>query len=123
MSKNFPNNPITGCIGECRPSQHLSIFNIPIKKGKYRIDDLSACGMPFGDYHYAWVGYSGGLVMPFYLNNSRRAWVKVKRYDPKTRIIEGRFEGTFVDSTGQEARFERGAFKLFLQQRIKQDSE
>ncbi len=114
--KGFVQDSITGCIVDCRASQWLTFFNIPTKKGKYRIAKLDKCGMPF-DYHYAWISYAGGLVMPFYPGDKKSGWVRVTDYNPETRLVEGRFKGTFADSTGRVARFELGAFQLVVQQR------
>ncbi|MFB9292962.1 hypothetical protein [Persicitalea jodogahamensis] len=117
LGKGFIQDSITGCTGECRPSQMLTIFNIPIKKGKFQITRLSRCGLPFTNYLYFWSGYSGGLVRAFFLEDRKAGWVRVKRYDSKTGLVEGRFKGTFADSTGRLARFERGAFQVVVKQR------
>ena len=122
LSQGFAQASVTGCTGECRASQWLTIFNIPVKRGKYRIASLDSCGMPF-NYHYALLSYAGGLIAPFHLDNPKLGWVWVKHFDPESSVVQGRFKGDFADTTGLIVRFKRGSFKVVVQKRRKVVSE
>jgi hypothetical protein len=87
-------NTSNGCLDpECTRTQHLFIFNIPLKKGRYDISKLDKNGtLPHEKANLGYMSNSGGVLNRYVDGGLKPAWIRITRFDKKTGVLEGRFE-------------------------------
>lgn len=120
----------TGCVPECTKTQMLSIDNIPLKKGKYRVKKLDKCGSLMPDYahHTLVLPRVGSALVAYYRRMKNRPnWIRITHYDKQTNTIEGQFalslekiRGKYPDrdSTENQFIFRDGKFKAELKRAL-----
>ncbi|WP_141217514.1 hypothetical protein [Siphonobacter sp. BAB-5385] len=114
---------ITGCNGECVPTQSLSVYQIPLKKGRYTIAQLHGqrvTDVERTNYRLLWNG--SGLAKEYVNGKGRASWVRITRYDPESCTVEGQFsldlnENLTIPNRLQNqlppvARFRHGVFRV-----------
>ena len=117
--------PTTGCLGECRASQQPSFYNIPLKRGKYKIADLNKCvTFTNGTDPYTLTGYAGGVYVSYAPTGKATNRIKITRYSRESNLIEGRFkltltknsktETSLVNAGPDRAHFRKGKFTTHL---------
>jgi hypothetical protein len=128
---DFPGNgsasrspKITGCVEECVPTQRLHIYNIPLRKGKYRLSKLDKRRTVEIEKTTFWLLINGGGQTKNCQYQGRKpAWVRVTRYDKKANMVEGRFSFTLdvnpnvrndSQDTSALAQFREGQFRVKL---------
>ena len=127
LSKQF--RPVTGCLDECIPSQLLSIENIPLKKGKYKIRKLDKCGtIMFANAHHTLVLplVGSGVVNSYRCIKHKPNWIRITNYDKQSNSVEGRFALRLEkvpgkrtsDSTVDVVTIRDGRFKARLQRSL-----
>lgn len=88
-------NPNTdnGCVDpECTRTQILTIYNIPLKKGRTMITDLDKRGsLRKEQTSFYYVGNSGGTMKRYINRGSKSGWVRVTKVDNVSGTVEGRF--------------------------------
>lgn len=103
---DFPGNgsatrspKITGCVEECVPTQRLHIYNIPLRKGKYRLAKLDKRRTVELEKTNLWFLINGGGQTKNYQYQGRKpAWVRVTHYDEPSNTVEGRFSFTLDEN-------------------------
>lgn len=117
--------PTTGCLGDCRAAQQVSFYNVPLKKGKYKIAVLNLCTTFTNNTDpYALTGYAGGVYVSYAPTGKTTNWVKITRYNQESNLIEGRFKLTLTKNSKTEtslvnagpdlAHFRKGKFNTQL---------
>lgn len=124
---NAPNpNTDNGCTDpECTKTQSLLIYNIPLKKGRYRIarlDKRSPYAHEVAGFTY--VGNSGGMEKHFTYQGLRPGWIRVTKFDKASGWLEGHFSVSFSKDTKvndrlpgkipDNAHFRDGLFRIKL---------
>ncbi len=86
-------SPVTGCTGECIPTQRLHLDGIPLKKGKFKLGKVekdNQAGLRRTNY---WQLIEGsGIHKAFDLVKDAPGWVKVTSYNSQSHTVEGQFE-------------------------------
>lgn len=117
--------PATGCMGECMITQRLSIYNIPLKKGKYKIGKVDKRRkIAIDRTNYVLLVNGSGLLKKYQFEGRNRSWIRVTRYNPESNTIEGRFSfqldedmqvyGRLKNNMPPVARFHHGLFSVKL---------
>ena len=109
-----PKRTITGCLGDCTPTQMLGIHNIPLAVGKYNLADLNSCGGQYGAVEYFWLLGGDGIINTFGSQTSQAGWIQVTGYNASQHAVEGTFEFELSSETTKSARFQKGVFKALL---------
>ena len=120
-----PDYTANGCTEECRRSQSLLFYNIPLKKGKYKIAKLDKKRIVDNERASYWlVGYSGGAYKKYLFQGRNPGWLRITGFDKKTNIIEGRFAidldedltlyARLVNDIPPIAKFSEGLFRVKL---------
>ena len=107
-------NVITGCVGDCDPTQHLFFRNVPLAIGKYSLSTLGSCiGVSEGRFaaEYWWISGGDIIVRRYRSLTNSRGWVQVTKYDKSQNMIEGTFEMELFDYENSSARFRKGVFR------------
>jgi len=123
--KGWPPNKITGCIEECNRSQSIILYNIPLKKGKYKIGGLDKRRKEGESRSGYWlVGPSGGAYKRYFYEGRNPGWIRVTRVDKMTNTVEGNFSISFDEDLKYEerlkndippvAKFTNGLFRAML---------
>ena len=82
----------TGCKGDCRQSQILSFYNIPLKRGRSSIGKIDKKRTIENERTSYWlVGYSGGAYKRYLFKGRKPGWIRVTSYDKYSKVVEGRF--------------------------------
>lgn len=121
----IPNYTANGCTADCRPSQSLLFYNIPLKKGKYKIAKLDKKRTIDNERASYWlIGYSGGTYKRYWFQDHNHGWLRVTSFDKKSNIVEGRFaisldedltlKSRLVNDIPPIARFSEGLFRIKL---------
>ncbi len=116
---------ITGCNGDCVPTQRLHIYNIPLRKGKYKLGKLDKHRTVDLERINYWLMINGsGVAKHYKFEGHKPDWLRVTHYDRKSNIIEGRFTfnlnedttlyGRLINSISPIARFRQGLFRVEL---------
>lgn len=125
---NAPNpNTENGCVDpECTRTQGLVIYNIPLKKGRFKISTLDKRKTLKNEYaSLSYIGNSGGLHNLYTYQGLKPGWIKVTNFDKNTGIVEGRFAISFSQYPGDDllltktnmaptAMFKNGLFRIKL---------
>ncbi|HEV7350995.1 hypothetical protein [Telluribacter sp.] len=128
---DFPGNSsatrspkITGCVEDCIPTQRLHIYNIPLRKGKFKISKLDKRRMVEQEMTNFWLLFDGGgMAKNYHYQGSTPAWVRITRYDRQSQTIEGRFAFTLDENkaiknhsevTSPISQFKEGQFRVKL---------
>jgi len=131
---NYPGNAsatrspiITGCSGDCIPTQRLDIYNIPLKKGKYNVDKLDKRRtVDVERIGYYLVTNGSGIYKNYQFEGNTPNWIRITSYNQESGILEGQF--TFhldvnkqipvgargIDKTASVAYFKQGLFRVKL---------
>ncbi|MFC5407711.1 hypothetical protein ACFPMF_00200 [Larkinella bovis] len=117
-------NTSNGCLDpECTKTQALMIFNIPLKKGRFKISNLNKRRKLNNEYaNLSYIGNSGGLVKRYIDQGLKPSWVSVTKVDKAAGIVEGRFAISFNEDMSvygrlrngmpETARFTSGLFRI-----------
>lgn len=120
-------NPKTnnGCLNlECTRTQSLAIYNIPLKKGRFKITKLNKGSQLKNEYaSLSYIGNAGGVFNRYVYAGLKPGWIKVTKFDKALGIVEGRFAVSFSQDTGLDplplrnkmqstARFTDGLFRI-----------
>ncbi|WP_040005211.1 hypothetical protein [Fibrisoma limi] len=117
---------VTGCNGDCVPTQRLHLYTIPLRKGKFKLSKLDKRRVVDDERTNYWLLINGGGVVKNYRFGGRRhGWVRITRYDRQSNVIEGRFSfdldenlnqvGRRLNSLPSVARFRDGLFRIPLE--------
>jgi len=116
---------VTGCMEACNPTQGVSFYNVPLKKGTYKILDLDQYGTLNKDgSHYNLLIKSGGVAKSYVPQNRKSNWIRVNKYDSINHTIKGSFRlrlkanynSVSPDSTDKLVRFDKGTFNVKLEE-------
>ena len=120
-------NPKTnnGCSEpECTRTQSLVIYNVPLKKGRFKISKLDKRAKFDNEYAcLSYIGNAGGLLNLYVYKGLKPGWIRVTKIDRKSGIVEGRFAISFSQDTKVNplglrdkmpatARFREGLFRI-----------
>lgn len=131
---NYPGNgsttrskTITGGIGDFVPTQILYIYNIPLKKGKYKIATLDKRRTVDVERLNYWLVINGsGVYKNYQFEGSTPNWIRITSYNQISGILEGQFAllldvnkqigvgARGIDKTAPIARFKHGLFRVKL---------
>jgi hypothetical protein len=96
-------NPNTnnGCIDpECTKTQGLLIYNIPLKKGRFKIAKLDKNSQLKNEHaNLSYLGNSGGVLNRYIYDGSIPGCIKITKFDKASGIVEGRFAISFSQDT------------------------
>ena len=117
--------PATGCVGECIITQRLSLYNIPLKKGKYKVGKLDKRRkINIERTSYTLLINGSGLLKQYQFEGRNRNWVRITRYNKEESTIEGRFSfqldenlnvyNRLENNMSPIARFRQGLFRVKL---------
>lgn len=106
---------VTGCKGDCAPTQVLTFTDIPLKQGYYDLSKPDLCS-------FEKVGAQGKYVVlgtPEVATQTYQkatGWIEITQYDPGTGLLEGKFDLDLQDSTGRVApvHLSRGKIKVLV---------
>ncbi len=118
---------VTGCIEglDCVPTQRLHFYNVPLRKGKYKISKLDKRRKIELERANFWLlAVGSGTVKQFDYQGSKPGWIRVTGFDPKTNLIDGMFSislddkkmsyNTSLPGVPEITRFEKGLFRIKL---------
>lgn len=131
---DFPGNnsasrspAITGCNGDCVPTQRLHLYNIPLKKGKYKLVRLDKRRTVESDKtNYVLLIDGSGVYKNYQPGHRAPNWIRITNYNRSSNTIDGQFRlnldanqptsGTVrtADRTAATARFREGLFQVKL---------
>ncbi|WP_375448242.1 hypothetical protein [uncultured Fibrella sp.] len=97
--------------GEFVARQRITLYNIPAKRGSYRINELNQCGgIVVSQGNYALLGNGSALIEPYFLQPKQVGQVRIIKIDSAARTVTGTFKVTLTASSGRVARFRKGRF-------------
>ncbi|ACT92039.1 hypothetical protein [Dyadobacter fermentans] len=99
---NGPNpNTDNGCVDpECTRTQGLLIYNVPLKKGTYKISKLDKKSeLPNEHANFAYIGNSGGMLNRYIYTGSTPGTIKITKVNKALGTVEGRFDISFSQDT------------------------
>ncbi|MEZ0539139.1 hypothetical protein [Fibrella arboris] len=97
--------------GEFVPRQRLTLYNLPARKGTYRVDKLNQCGgIVVSQGNFALLGNGSALMEAYFLQATPTSRVRIVRIDSAARTIIGQFNVTVAAPSGRMARFRQGRF-------------
>ena len=118
---------ITGCTGDCLPTQRLHIYNIPLRRSKFkihRLDKRRTVDMERTNYWLLLTGIGSGVRKNYKYEGCRPNWLRITRYDHRSNTIEGTFSlsldedttiyNRLINSIPPVALFRRGVFRAKL---------
>ena len=111
---NAPKHPVTGCSGDCTPTQSLSFRHVPLAVGTYEIAALNACAGQGGAVLYYWILGGDAIVNTFGSGSKPVGWIQITSYNASQQAVEGTFDVELVNQTTQTAHFQQGAFKALI---------
>ncbi|MVM28759.1 hypothetical protein GO755_01850 [Spirosoma sp. HMF4905] len=114
FTNTAPKQTVTGCLGNCIPTQLLTFHNVPLAVGKYNISDLNLCAAQDGAVLYYWLLGGDSILKTYTSQGSSVGWIQITGYNASQQAIEGAFEVELSDKTVQTARFKNGIFKILL---------
>ncbi|CAG5074674.1 hypothetical protein DYBT9623_05361 [Dyadobacter sp. CECT 9623] len=94
-------NTNNGCIDpECTRTQSLVIYNVPLKKGHFKVAKLNKRSQQKNEYaSMSYIGNTGGLVNRYVYKGLKPGWIKVTKFDKDLGIVEGRLDISFSQDT------------------------
>lgn len=96
-------NPNTknGCLDpECTKTQGLLIYNIPLKKGFFKIEELDKGGKLQNEQaSLTYLGNSGGVLNRYIYSDGTPGWIKITKINKAQGTVEGRFAIAFSQDT------------------------
>ena len=95
---DHPNpNTNNGCVDpQCTKTQGLVIYNIPLRKGRFKIEKLNKHRLRKNEYaRLSYIGNAGGLLNQYAYNGLKPGWIRVTKFDKASGIVEGRFAISF----------------------------
>lgn len=113
-NSTVPVKVVTGCLGNCIPTQALTFHNIPLAEGKYEISDLNLCAQQQGAVSYYWLLGGDSIVKTYTSLGNSVGWIQITSYNASQQALEGIFEIELSDPD-KTARFKNGVFKVLLQ--------
>lgn len=97
--------------GEFVARQRLEFFNIPARKGTYRVSELNQCGgIVISQGNFALLGNGSALIEPYFLQPTQVGRLRITKIDSTARTVSGKFRVTLTASSGRVARFRQGRF-------------
>ncbi|MBE9462644.1 hypothetical protein ACFP1I_09600 [Dyadobacter subterraneus] len=118
---------VTGCLDglDCIPTQRLHIYNIPLKKRKFKISKLDKGRKINSEKTAFWLLANGSGVNKQYEYEGRKpGWIRVTNYDKKLQTIEGTFSisldnkkmsyNTTLPNVPEVTNFREGLFRVKL---------
>ncbi|MBO0952450.1 hypothetical protein [Fibrella forsythiae] len=97
--------------GEFVARQRLTFYNIPARKGSYRINELNQCGgIVASQGNFALLGNGSALMEPYFLQPTQTGRVRIMKIDSAARTVTGKFKVTLTAPGGRVARFRQGWF-------------
>jgi hypothetical protein len=134
INNNEPNpNTDNGCVDpECTRTQALTIYNIPLRKGRTMIGRLSKRNTPQNEQiSLYYLGNSGGTYKRYIDKGLKPSWIKVTKVDKTLGIVEGQFTislkedltvfNRLQNGMPETARFTRGLFRIKIKDVIIKD--
>lgn len=113
-NKNTPKQVVTGCLGNCVPTQILAFHNIPLAVGKYEVSALNSCVSPQGAITY-FLLIGGDVISKTYTSKaSSIGWVQITGYNASQNAIQGIFDVELSDDSAQTVHFKNGDFKALI---------
>ena len=121
----IPDYTANGCTEDCRPSQSLTFYNIPLKRGRFKIGKLDKRRTIDNEREGYWlIGYSGGAYKWYKYEGRKPGWIRITSYDKKSNVVEGRFaisldedlslHSRLVNEIPPIAKFSEGLFRVKL---------
>ncbi|WP_080056509.1 hypothetical protein [Spirosoma aerolatum] len=91
---------VTGCKGDCAPTQILTFTDIPLKQGYYDLSKPDLCSFEKvgAQGKYVVLGTSGMATQAY---QKATGWIEITQYDQGTGLLEGKFDLSLLDSTGR----------------------
>lgn len=114
FSSNTPKQAVTGCLGDCIPTQVVVFHNIPLATGKYLISDLNSCAGSEGAVLYYLLLGGDSIIKTYTAQASSIGWLQITNYNASQQAVQGMFEVELSDKTIQTARFKNGKFKALI---------
>lgn len=120
-------NPNTnnGCLDpECTKTQGLLIYNIPLKKGLFKIEKLDKRSQLQNEKaSLIYFGNSGGMLNRYIYTGVTPGWIKITKINKVQGTVEGRFAIAFSEDTQFDllplrnkmpatAQFQKGLFRI-----------
>ncbi len=118
----------TGCLEDCSKTQSLLIDFIPLKTGKHKLYKLDNCFT--GKRRHSYFAFliprvNSGVVRGYYRETKRNNWIRITRYDPVSKEIEGEIrmslagdpnmsESDKTIGTADQIRFRNAVFRTTL---------
>jgi hypothetical protein len=94
-------NTNSGCIDpECTKTQGLLIYNIPLKKGRFKIAKLDKNSSQKNEQaSLSYLANAGGVLNRYVYKGLSPGWVKITKFNRALGIVEGRFAISFNQDT------------------------
>jgi hypothetical protein len=128
LSHGEPQKGVTGCTGQCIPTQWLKLREIPMTVGRYKLSDLKLClkenTMAVAEYNLLIGGdlainryYPAGITIWQGRSNEKipgndHSWIEITKYDSSVNQIEGMFDIKLIGQNKEVAHFKKGIFKV-----------
>lgn len=123
---NGPNpNTNNGCLDpECTKTQGLLIYNIPLRKGLFKIEELDKSNQLRNERaSLTYLGNSGGMLNRYIYSDVTPGWIKITKINKAQGTVEGRFAIAFSQDTQSDllplrnkmpatAQFTNGLFRI-----------
>lgn len=101
-----PNRPTNnGCVNsDCIVTQSLSIQNIPLKKGKYRLGKLMKLTENSYPCRFEYIGNTGGVTKRYLDTGSKSNWIRINKIDKNTGFVDGQIAFRFKEDLTYSSR-------------------
>lgn len=101
--------------GEFVPRQRLTFYDVPAKRGKYRLATLNQCGdLATRQGNFVLLLNGSGIADAYFVQTRQPNWVRISVIDSVAHTVTGRFRATLVSPAGRIARFRQGWFRAKL---------
>ena len=101
------------------PSQFLSISHLPTTTGTFDLSDLNTNQRLKIKVEYELIEGGDGITNRYVLSKSTNNWIKIVRYDPKTKLVIGAFNLELIGRSNEVAHFKNGVFKVRMTDKFK----
>ncbi|WP_157816025.1 hypothetical protein [Spirosoma pollinicola] len=101
------------------PSQFLSISHLPTTTGTFDLSDLIINQRLKIKVEYELIEGGDGITNRYVLSKSTDNWIKIIRYDPKTKLVIGAFNLELIGRSDEVAHFKNGVFKVRMTDEFK----
>ncbi|MFD2937913.1 hypothetical protein [Spirosoma flavum] len=115
FNNTSPKQLVTGCLGDCIPTQVLVFHNVPLAVGTYNITTLNSCAGQNGAANYYWLLGGDAIIKTYNTQPGSNGWIQVTGYDADKKVVEGTFDIDLSDQSAKTARFKKGVFKAPIQ--------